>query len=369
MSKHQRRKSETNVDATSVDSAWLSNLSRAAGGTPDGAHNPQRDPTVARPRPRPFPLAAGESPIDENRLESRERTTRHADEAHREQPRGHHRSRSAFSGSHVASPMHPILTQPFTVNWNDPYHFVSAQGLTHDLRITIDGISRTIVTLMHSTYRLSTRSSMRTFESDGGRCLDHLLEETQDVKQRFSETLPSYHSIKVWIESLQRCGRFPDSLPIVAFEFLYRLTRDNSICLLPSNWKGFLTTAFLLAQKSLDDNCFDVIHFHKMTPQFSVCQLQQMELAFLTGIHFNLEVDADRYAELYRLFWLEYHNQTQQASRTAPTGAEDDTDEDDGLELTACVSGPHPSVRETQRSDAGVGHQRNQSTGAMTWQG
>ena len=95
---------------------------------------------------------------------------------------------------------------------------------------------------------------------------------------------------------------------VVAFGYLYRLVENRRIkeplVFTRSNWRLLVITAIMIAQKFSDDESYPNNEFAKLVkPEYTIKQLNKMEVTFLVGLNWNCSITPQEYQDYYRCIW------------------------------------------------------------------
>ena len=108
-----------------------------------------------------------------------------------------------------------------------------------------------------------------------------------------------------YLKWVRRISRLRMDCFVVAFGYLYRLVERRRIkdpfLLTRSNWRLLVITAIMIAQKFSDDESYPNNEFAKLLkPEYTIQQLNKMEVAFLVGLNWNCSFTPQEYRDYYR---------------------------------------------------------------------
>ena len=108
-----------------------------------------------------------------------------------------------------------------------------------------------------------------------------------------------------YLKWVRRISRLRMDCFVVAFGYLYRLVDRRRIkeplLLTRSNWRLLVITAIMIAQKFSDDESYPNNEFAKLLkPEYTIQQLNKMEVAFLVGLNWNCSFTPQEYRDYYR---------------------------------------------------------------------
>ena len=108
-----------------------------------------------------------------------------------------------------------------------------------------------------------------------------------------------------YLKWVRRISRLRMDCFVVAFGYLYRLVDRRRIkeplLLTRSNWRLLVITAIMIAQKFSDDESYPNNEFAKLVkPEYTIKQLNKMEVAFLVGLNWNCCFTPQEYHYYYR---------------------------------------------------------------------
>ena len=108
-----------------------------------------------------------------------------------------------------------------------------------------------------------------------------------------------------YLKWVRRSCRLRMDCFVVAFGYLYRLVERHRIkegfVITRSNWKLLVVTAIMIAQKFNDDESYTNTAFVKLLKsEYTIKQLNKMEVAFLVGLNWNCCFTPQEYHYYYR---------------------------------------------------------------------
>ena len=108
-----------------------------------------------------------------------------------------------------------------------------------------------------------------------------------------------------YLKWVRRSCRLRMDCFVVAFGYLYRLVERRRIkdpfLLTRSNWRLLVITAIMIAQKFSNDESYPNNEFAKLLkPEYTIQQLNKMEVAFLVGLNWNCSFTPQEYRDYYR---------------------------------------------------------------------
>ena len=108
-----------------------------------------------------------------------------------------------------------------------------------------------------------------------------------------------------YLKWVRRISRLRMDCFVVAFGYLYRLVERRRIkdpfLLTRSNWRLLVITAIMIAQKFSNDESYPNNEFAKLLkPEYTIQQLNKMEVAFLVGLNWNCSFTPQEYRDYYR---------------------------------------------------------------------
>ena len=134
------------------------------------------------------------------------------------------------------------------------------------------------------------------------------------VSRFFRRTFePRVDEVDEYLKWVRRSSRIRMDCFVVAFGYLYRLVDRRQIkdpfVLTRSNWKLLVITAILIAQKFSDDESYPNTEFIKLLePDYTIKQLNQMEVEFLGRLNWNCSFTPQEYYDYYRCIVASSHS-------------------------------------------------------------
>ena len=116
-----------------------------------------------------------------------------------------------------------------------------------------------------------------------------------------------------YLKWVRRISRLRMDCFVVAFGYLYRLVERRRIkdpfLLTRSNWRLLVITAIMIAQKFSNDESYPNTEFIKLLePDYTIKQLNQMEVEFLGRLNWNCSFTPQEYYDYYRCIVASSHS-------------------------------------------------------------
>ncbi|PFH36784.1 cyclin, N-terminal domain-containing protein [Besnoitia besnoiti] len=113
------------------------------------------------------------------------------------------------------------------------------------------------------------------------------------------ELYPTVEEIRDFIGVLYDAAEYSPECNVLALLFINRLIAFSGMPLRSSNWRPLVFTAVIVAQKVWDDQVLTNASFAYLYPFFTVEEVNKMEAAFLSLLHFEVVVKPSTYAKYY----------------------------------------------------------------------
>ncbi|PHJ20001.1 n-terminal domain-containing protein [Cystoisospora suis] len=110
---------------------------------------------------------------------------------------------------------------------------------------------------------------------------------------------PTIEEIRDFIGVLYDAAEYSPECNVLALLFINRLIAFSGIPLRATNWRPLVFTSLIVAQKVWDDQVLTNASFAYLYPFFSVEEVNKMEAAFLSLLHFEVVVKPSTYAKDY----------------------------------------------------------------------
>ncbi|CAM9372464.1 unnamed protein product [Ascophyllum nodosum] len=114
-------------------------------------------------------------------------------------------------------------------------------------------------------------------------------------------SVPSLREITSYFRHLYHRARLKFDCIVVSLIYVERLMKETRGALrpLPCNWKSLVMSVLLLASKVWDDHSMWNRDFSELCPAFTLVRLNQLEVAMLELLRFNVKVLSSEYAKYY----------------------------------------------------------------------
>jgi len=126
-----------------------------------------------------------------------------------------------------------------------------------------------------------------------GRRLSH-----EHAAQQRQMPTPDVATVSNFIRSLTQTARMGAEASVVALAYIERLVSSGGFTLDGNTWRRCALTAWLLAAKMWDDECFENREFAQLFAR-DVTDLNALESKFCSAIGFRLSVSPSEYARYY----------------------------------------------------------------------
>jgi hypothetical protein len=167
-------------------------------------------------------------------------------------------------------------------------------------------------------------------------------------------------------------------MALIYIEGLIKVTKGR-FCIRYDNWKPTVFACMILASKVWDDLSMWNVDFSQISPAFDLQRINELELALLEALHYEVKVPAGEYAKYYfhlrsmiaRLGFLEKDGKSQLPGRILPLSVEGArrlqlaTETYEELKLNQTETRPRCVSIHTE-TPAKIQLQRMQSTGDAT---
>ncbi|KEP60952.1 UNVERIFIED_CONTAM: cyclin, N-terminal domain-containing protein [Hammondia hammondi] len=119
------------------------------------------------------------------------------------------------------------------------------------------------------------------------------------VAKHQGEACPTVEEIRDFIGVLYEAAEYSPECNVLALLFINRLIAFSGMPLRASNWRPLVFIALIVAQKVWDDQVLTNASFAYLYPFFTVEEVNKMEAAFLSLLHFEVVVKPSTYAKYY----------------------------------------------------------------------
>jgi hypothetical protein len=155
------------------------------------------------------------------------------------------------------------------------------------------------------------RDAKRSLVSVLGAGLDFdvFLDENRSSRKRKKAKIPSLADVVAFYEEFYRRSRMEHDTIIMSLIYVERLVKatNGGLTPMPENWRSVLFACMVLASKVWDDLSMWNIDFSNVSAgtvglsSFTLHRINQLELALLKSLNFDVKVPASEYAKYYFL--------------------------------------------------------------------
>ncbi|DAZ99612.1 TPA: hypothetical protein N0F65_001440 [Lagenidium giganteum] len=123
----------------------------------------------------------------------------------------------------------------------------------------------------------------------------------RDQRAGQSGVVPSLKEISSFMKHVFSRAQMESECIIMSLVYVERLLKatSGSLQLTPANWRSILFCSMVMASKVWDDLSMCNADFSKIWPELSLKEINELELAYLSAVEYNVRVSAVSYAKYY----------------------------------------------------------------------
>jgi hypothetical protein len=117
----------------------------------------------------------------------------------------------------------------------------------------------------------------------------------------YKARVPPLNELILFFRDLYTKSQMETECIIMSLIYMERLTKETKggVQVLPHNWKSLLVSAMIMSSKVWDDLSMWNADFSQVCPSFTLKRINQLELALLDFLKYNVKVSASDYAKYY----------------------------------------------------------------------
>lgn len=214
------------------------------------------------------------------------------------------------AGRHVSASV--VSKMPLLDIWHSP-----------EVDAVLDGIALALHAHMSSVPPERLLAGHRLHPPQYERFSEVLYPLESDVDKRSLEHVPSVASVRAFIGLLHRQLDIDVSILIMTLIYVERVLELNAWPLLPHTWRRMLLAGLLAAAKVLFDELVWNCDLTEAFPDWSLADINELELFFCSSMQFSFHVRSSTYASFYFcLNSLNYEKRRSQDEREPSAGAQ-----------------------------------------------
>eukprot|EP00826_Nyctotherus_ovalis_P049411 TRINITY_DN5977_c0_g10_i1.p1 TRINITY_DN5977_c0_g10~~TRINITY_DN5977_c0_g10_i1.p1 ORF type:complete len:506 (+),score=118.78 TRINITY_DN5977_c0_g10_i1:654-2171(+) len=111
--------------------------------------------------------------------------------------------------------------------------------------------------------------------------------------------VPAEREIYKFSKKVLVYSRMEKEIPIIALIYIEKLVMRTGLLMNELNWRRFIFIALVIGSKIWDDESFENIHFHKVFPDVSLLEINDLERIYLKFLDYRLQISGSEYAKYY----------------------------------------------------------------------